>query len=93
MLYAWFPNFIYERYHLSMTESSFTATVYIQISCMAGVLAGGVLAVSACGDKAGDELNEKNKEAEITWRSFQNERGEGERAIADEWNVQGWPTL
>lgn len=44
MLYAWFPNFIYERYHLSMTESSLTATVYIQISCMAGVLAGGVLA-------------------------------------------------
>ena len=44
MLYAWFPNFIYERYHLSMTESSVTATVYIQISCMAGVLAGGVLA-------------------------------------------------
>jgi MFS transporter, Spinster family, sphingosine-1-phosphate transporter len=44
MLYAWFPNFIYERYHLSMTESGFTATVYLQTSCMAGVLAGGVLA-------------------------------------------------
>jgi MFS family permease len=44
MLYAWFPNFIYERYHLSMTESSLAATVYIQISCMVGVLAGGVLA-------------------------------------------------
>jgi MFS family permease len=44
MLYAWFPNFIYEHYHLSMTESSLTATVYIQISCMVGVLTGGVLA-------------------------------------------------
>jgi MFS family permease len=44
MLYAWFPNFIYERYHLSMTESGLAATVYLQISCMAGVLAGGVLA-------------------------------------------------
>ena len=44
MLYAWFPNFIYEHYHLSMTESGLTATVYLQISCMAGVLAGGVLA-------------------------------------------------
>ena len=44
MLYAWFPNFIYEHYHLSMTESGLAATVYLQISCMAGVLAGGVLA-------------------------------------------------
>lgn len=44
MLYAWFPNFIYERYQLSMTESGLTATVYLQTSCMAGVLAGGVLA-------------------------------------------------
>lgn len=44
MLYAWFPNFIYEHYHLSMTESGLAATVYLQTSCMAGVLAGGVLA-------------------------------------------------
>jgi MFS family permease len=44
MLYAWFPNFIYEHYHLSMAESGLTATVYLQTSCMAGVLAGGVLA-------------------------------------------------
>jgi len=44
MLYAWFPNFIYEHYHLSMTQSGLAATVYLQISCVAGVLAGGVLA-------------------------------------------------
>jgi len=44
MLYAWFPTFLYERYRLSMTDSSLTATVYLQISCIAGVLAGGVLA-------------------------------------------------
>jgi MFS family permease len=44
MLYAWFPNFIYEHYHLSMTQSSVVATVYIQISCIAGILVGGVLA-------------------------------------------------
>ncbi|HYM05884.1 MAG TPA: MFS transporter [Terriglobales bacterium] len=44
MLYAWFPNFIYERYHLSMTESGLTATIYLQTSCMVGVLGGGVLA-------------------------------------------------
>jgi len=44
MLYAWFPSFIYERYHLSLTASGLTATVYLQTSCMVGVLAGGVLA-------------------------------------------------
>src|SRR5207244_6548630 len=43
-LYAWFPNFIYERYHLSMTQSGLIATVYLQISCAAGVITGGVLA-------------------------------------------------
>jgi hypothetical protein len=43
MLYAWFLNFIYEYYHLSMTKSSLTATAYIQISCVAGVLSGGLL--------------------------------------------------
>jgi hypothetical protein len=45
------------------------------------------------GDQAGDELKKKNEAAEITWRSFQNERGEGQKAIADEWKLQGWPTL
>jgi MFS family permease len=44
MLYAWFPNFIYERYHLSMTESGLTATIYLQTSCVAGILSGGILA-------------------------------------------------
>ncbi len=44
MLYAWLPNYIYERYHLSMTESGFTATVYLQVSSGIGVLMGGALA-------------------------------------------------
>ena len=45
------------------------------------------------GDEAGDELTEKNKTAEITWRSFQNERGEGKMSIANEWSLEAWPTL
>jgi hypothetical protein len=45
------------------------------------------------GDEAGEALTEKNKEAQVTWRSFKNNRGEDKKAIADEWNVQGWPTL
>ena len=43
MLYAWLPSFIYERYGLSMTESGFTATFYLQASSALGVLAGGAL--------------------------------------------------
>jgi hypothetical protein len=45
------------------------------------------------GDQAGDELRKKNEKADITWRSFQNSRGKDKKDIADEWNVQGWPTL
>ena len=44
MLYAWLPDYIYEHYHLSMTESGFTATVYLQTSSAVGILTGGVLA-------------------------------------------------
>ena len=42
MLYAWLPTLIYERFQLSMAESGFTATVYLQTSSAVGVLAGGV---------------------------------------------------
>ncbi|HZT28856.1 MAG TPA: MFS transporter [Bryobacteraceae bacterium] len=51
MLYAWLPNFIYERYHLSMTESGFTATVYLQTSSAIGVVIGGIL-----GDRFGKRI-------------------------------------
>ncbi len=44
MIYGWFPNFIYERYGLSMAGSGFTATAYLQTSCAVGVLAGGAAA-------------------------------------------------
>ena len=44
MLYAWLPNYIYERYHLSMTQSGFTATAFLQVSSGIGVLTGGILA-------------------------------------------------
>ncbi|HVX10679.1 MAG TPA: thioredoxin-like domain-containing protein [Pirellulales bacterium] len=44
------------------------------------------------GDQANDELQKKNEEQQITWRSFKNDRGDN-KAIAEEWNVQGWPTL
>lgn len=47
MFYAWLPNFVYERYGLSLAESGLTGTLYLQISSILGILAGGVL-----GDRA-----------------------------------------
>jgi len=44
IFYAWLPSFLAERYNLSMTASGFRATVFVQVACGAGVVAGGVLA-------------------------------------------------
>jgi MFS transporter, Spinster family, sphingosine-1-phosphate transporter len=44
MLYAWLPNFIYEKYRLSMAESGLNATLYLQTFCCIGVIGGGALA-------------------------------------------------
>ena len=32
-------------------------------------------------------------ENELNWRSFQNQPAGAERAISDDWAVQGWPTI
>ena len=37
-------------------------------------------------------LKEKNEKQQITWRSFRNNRG-GKDSIAEEWGLEGWPTL
>jgi hypothetical protein len=39
-----------------------------------------------------EELKKDLKDNQVTWRSFQNQRKE-QKPIAEEWNVQGWPTL
>ena len=41
---AWFPTFLYERYHLSMTESGWNATVFLQGSAMLGIFLSAALA-------------------------------------------------
>lgn len=43
MLYAWLPDFLYERFHLSMSQSGLAATLYLQVSSAVGVACGGVL--------------------------------------------------
>ena len=40
-----------------------------------------------------DELKDVLKEENITWRSFQNNRGEDRSSISDDWAVRGWPTV
>ncbi len=44
IFYAWLPAHLAERFHLSMTESGFRATVFVQLACGAGVVAGSYLA-------------------------------------------------
>ncbi|MEO8662984.1 MAG: MFS transporter [Bryobacteraceae bacterium] len=44
IFFAWFPTFLQERFHLSMTDSGWNGTVFIQVSAIAGLLAGGALA-------------------------------------------------
>ena len=44
VFYAWYPSFLYERYHLTMTESGWNATLFVQVSCALGVFLGAALA-------------------------------------------------
>jgi MFS family permease len=44
IVYAWLPDLLYARFRLSLSSSGLDATIYIQISCGAGVLIGGWLA-------------------------------------------------
>jgi hypothetical protein len=48
--------------------------------------------VGVNSDSDPKQLKEDLKTNQVTWRSFQNQRKEG-KAVAQEWNVQGWPTL
>lgn len=44
LIYTWMPLFLYEKFGLSLTRAGFTATFYIQIASVAGILIGGWLA-------------------------------------------------
>jgi MFS family permease len=41
---VWLPSFLYGKFHMSLTTAGVSATVYLQVAAVAGVLAGGVLA-------------------------------------------------
>jgi predicted MFS family arabinose efflux permease len=44
LIYAWLPDHVYSRFHLSLADSGLIATFFVQASSAAGVLAGGFLA-------------------------------------------------
>ncbi|MBL8236205.1 MAG: MFS transporter [Bryobacterales bacterium] len=44
ILLAWYPTFLQERFGLSMTDSGWNATVFVQVSQVAGILGGSALA-------------------------------------------------
>ena len=43
LIYTWLPLFLFERFHLSLTNAGFSATFYIQAASYLGVVAGGIL--------------------------------------------------
>jgi MFS family permease len=43
VLYAWLPSLIHDRYGLTLADSGFTATAWLQISSAIGILAGGAV--------------------------------------------------
>jgi len=44
LLYAWMPLYLYERFHMSLSRAGFSATFYVQIGSVMGMLLGGWLA-------------------------------------------------
>ena len=49
VFYAWYPSHLHERFHSSMTDSGFNATIFVQVACGFGVVAGGALADKLTG--------------------------------------------
>jgi MFS family permease len=44
MVYTWLPLHLYERFHMTLAQAGFTATVYLQGTSFVGALCGGWLA-------------------------------------------------
>jgi MFS family permease len=41
---TWLPSFLYQKFHMTLAVAGFSATVYLQLASVAGVLAGGIAA-------------------------------------------------
>ncbi len=44
LVYTWLPLYLYERFRMGLAEAGFTATFYIQIASIGGIILGGWLA-------------------------------------------------
>jgi MFS family permease len=44
LVYTWMPIYLYERFHMSLLSAGFSATAYIQVGSVGGILLGGMLA-------------------------------------------------
>ncbi len=44
LIYNWMPLYLYERFGMSLTASGFSATFYVQVGSVVGILVGGALA-------------------------------------------------
>ncbi len=43
LMFAWLPSFLFERFHLTLSEAGFYATAYLQTTSFIGLLGGGFL--------------------------------------------------
>lgn len=43
-VYTWLPLYVFERFRMSLASAGFSATFYLQVASLAGILAGGWLA-------------------------------------------------
>jgi MFS family permease len=57
---AWMPSFLYQKFHMSLSMAGFSATAYLQIASVLGVLSGGFLADAAA--KRGGKVAARGKE-------------------------------
>lgn len=53
---VWLPSFLYGKFHLSLSMAGVSATVYLQLASVAGVLTGGVLADGWAARKRGGRM-------------------------------------
>ncbi|MFN0167666.1 MAG: MFS transporter [Bryobacteraceae bacterium] len=48
LVYTWMPLYLFERFHMNLAASGFSATFYLQAGSVAGILIGGTLADRWC---------------------------------------------
>lgn len=50
---TWLPTYLYNKFHLTLSQAGFSSTAYLQVASVSGVLLGGVLADRIASKRAG----------------------------------------